>query len=90
MSNRCFTQQSLLFTEKSIIEYHITCRKNCLTQSTSGNSYDFMQLSTSLDALQAIYIVTKDSTYLNDEKEIINNIIASSKPSFAIPGNINK
>lgn len=60
------------------------------TQSISANSYDFMFISTGLDALQAIYTVTKDSTYLNDEKKIIDNVIGSAEVSSAIPGNIYK
>ena len=72
------------------IKVYQSSRNQYFIKSLSGNSYDFMVISTALDALQSIYTTTKDSAYLNDEKKIIDNIISSSGASFALPGNINK
>ncbi|MCO5235652.1 MAG: hypothetical protein M9933_05220 [Chitinophagaceae bacterium] len=49
-----------------------------------------MHLSTTLDAIQAAYIVTKDSAYLNDAIQLIDNIISTATISSTIPGNTYK
>lgn len=62
-------------------------RAQFIKKSISGDSYDFIQLSTMIDALQAMYTVTRDSYYLQENRSLVTNVIAAAKKSSSIPAN---
>lgn len=64
-----------------------TIREDYLQTSTSGNAYEFMNLSNIAGTLLNMYVATQNEEYLNDEIKIINNVLSTAAVSKLIPGN---
>ncbi|WP_152266625.1 hypothetical protein [Agriterribacter humi] len=65
-----------------------TVREGFLEKSASGDSFDFMEMSNIIDALQCMYLSTEESSYRNDLIKIIDNILSTAFTSKDIPDNI--
>lgn len=78
-----------LFDKKysDICYYPTTIREDYLVKSKTTDSFDFMEMSNILDALQCMYLSTGESLYRNDLIKIINNILSTALVSKDIPGN---
>jgi hypothetical protein len=74
----------------SFFSFYITANRNRispLSLSSSGNSYNFMELTSSLGALNRVISKTADERLINQEILLINNILISAKVSKGIPFN---
>lgn len=56
-------------------------------KSLPFDSYSFMALSSLIDALQSMYMITKDEYYLDNEKKNIDDVISRADISENIPNN---
>lgn len=57
-----------------------------LEWSSSGQSWSHYSLAYSIDSLTAMYRATGDPHYLNEVFELVENMMASARPSAAVPG----
>ena len=67
-------------------EYWRSERPKAIQLSRSADSWDHYSLSYSVDALAAAYQATGKRTYLDDAMTLVENVMATARPSTSLPG----
>lgn len=64
-------------------------REKAMSLSASGDSYNLMSLRKSVGAINTLVLVTEDNYWIEEQKQIIDNLINSARVSSEIPNNTN-
>jgi hypothetical protein len=78
--------ESVAWWNRKFHRYWRSERSSVMAMSRSADSWDHYELSYSLDALTAAYQATGEVDYLHDALTIVQNVMASARPSSSLRG----
>jgi hypothetical protein len=78
--------ESVAWWNRKFHRYWRSERPRAMAMSRSADSWDHYNVSYSLDALTAAYQATGDVDYLDDALTMVDNVMASARPSSSLPG----
>jgi hypothetical protein len=78
--------ESVAWWDRKFHRYWRSVRSREMAMSRSADSWDHYNVSYSLDALTAAYQATGDVDYLDDALTIVQNVMASARPSSSLRG----